>query len=54
MSVANIRRSALVLGTLGVGLTLVFHWMVFFWVPTERTLGISQRIFYIHVPASSI
>jgi heme exporter protein C len=26
--------------------------MVFFWVPTERTLGISQRIFYIHVPAA--
>ena len=20
------------------------------WVPTERTLGISQRIFYVHVP----
>jgi heme exporter protein C len=52
MSVAAIRRSALVLGVLGVGLTLLFHRMVFFWVPTERTLGISQRIFYIHVPAA--
>jgi heme exporter protein C len=52
MSLAAIRRSALILGVLGVGLTLLYHWMVFFWVPTERTLGISQRIFYIHVPAA--
>jgi heme exporter protein C len=26
--------------------------MVFFWVPTESTMGIVQRIFYIHVPAA--
>ena len=25
-------------------------WMVFFWVPTEASLGVSQRIFYFHVP----
>ncbi|MDE0082704.1 MAG: cytochrome c biogenesis protein CcsA [Gammaproteobacteria bacterium] len=49
MTLGSIRRSALVLGIVGVVLTLVFHWMVFFWVSTEATLGISQRIFYIHV-----
>jgi len=27
-------------------------YMIFMWVPTEQTLGISQRIFYIHVPSA--
>ena len=49
MSLRSIRQSVLILGFLGVSLTLLFHWMVFFWVSTEATLGISQRIFYIHV-----
>ncbi len=52
MSLKTIRWSALVLGVLAIGLTLVFHWMVFFWVSTEATLGIVQRIFYIHVPSA--
>lgn len=39
-------------GALGVALALLLHWMVFFWVPTERTMGIAQRIFYVHVPAA--
>jgi len=39
-------------GMVGLALTLVLHWMVFFWVPTERTMGVVQRIFYIHVPAA--
>lgn len=30
-----------------VALTL---YLVFFWVPTEANLGVSQRIFYFHVP----
>ena len=30
-----------------MGLTL---YVVFFWVPTEVNLGVSQRIFYFHVP----
>ena len=25
-------------------------YMIFMWVPTEQNLGISQRIFYLHVP----
>ena len=39
-------------GAAGVLVTLLLHWQVFFWVPTERTMGIVQRIFYIHVPAA--
>lgn len=52
MSLATIRRTALALGFLGVGLTVFFHWQVFFWVPTEASMGVVQRIFYIHVPAA--
>ncbi len=40
-----------VLATLGVTTFIVLHWMVFFWVPTESTMGVVQRIFYIHLPA---
>ena len=41
-------RDALLLASAALmGLTL---WMVFFWVPTEANLGVSQRIFYFHVP----
>jgi heme exporter protein C len=27
---------------------------IFFWVPTEKQLGLSQRIFYWHVPAATV
>jgi heme exporter protein C len=36
---------------LGIGMLVTLHWMVFFWVNTESTMGVVQRIFYIHVPA---
>ena len=29
---------------------LVILYLIFIWVPTERNLGVSQRIFYFHVP----
>ncbi len=48
----KIRWSGAVLGTLGLALVLVVHWQVFYWVSTERTMGVVQRIFYIHVPAA--
>ena len=51
MSQKQIRWAIGVLGTLGIATVIVLHWMVFFWVPTESTMGIVQRIFYIHVPA---
>ena len=52
MTQKQTRLAVGVLGTLGVAAILLLHWMVFFWVPTESTMGLVQRIFYIHVPAS--
>ena len=47
----RVRRTvgdALLVGSaLMMALTL---YMVFIWVPTEQNLGVSQRIFYFHVP----
>jgi heme exporter protein C len=40
------------LTTLGILGVLLLHWQVFFWVPTESTMGVVQRIMYIHVPAA--
>ena len=48
----KIRWSGTVMSVLGLAMVLIVHWMVFFWVPTERTMGVVQRIFYIHVPAA--
>ena len=33
-------------------LMLVNMYLIFMWVPTEQNLGISQRIFYVHVPVA--
>jgi heme exporter protein C len=52
MQLGRMTLSAAVLGVLGVLSVLVLHWMVFFWVPTESTMGIVQRIFYVHVPSA--
>ncbi len=49
---AKVRWLGAILGVVGLALTLVLHWQVFFWVSTERTMGVVQRIFYIHVPAA--
>ncbi|MCH8871018.1 MAG: cytochrome c biogenesis protein CcsA [Chloroflexi bacterium] len=42
-----VRDILLVASALLMGLTLV---LIYFWVPTEQNLGVSQRIFYFHVP----
>ena len=42
-----VRDVLLVASALAMGITL---YMVFMWVPTEQNLGVSQRIFYFHVP----
>lgn len=44
---------AWLLGLAGAA-TLVTVYLVFLWVPTERTMGIIQRIFYFHVPAAMV
>ena len=31
-------------------LMVVTLYLIYFWVPTERNLGVSQRIFYFHLP----
>ena len=41
------RRGLLYASAALMGVTL---YAVFFWVPTELNLGVSQRIFYFHVP----
>jgi heme exporter protein C len=48
----RLRWAGATLGIAGVLLTFLLLWEVFFWVPTERTMGVVQRIFYIHVPAA--
>lgn len=52
MKPGKARRWGIALTTLGVTTILLVHWMVVFWVPTEATMGVVQRIFYIHVPAA--
>jgi heme exporter protein C len=55
MSTSEVRRSGIVgvsLATLGLlGLVGVYA-LSFFWVSTEASQGVAQRIFYIHVPAA--
>ncbi len=52
MQQSTMRNLSIGLGLLGVLGVILFHWMVFFWVPTEASMGIVQRIFYIHLPAA--
>lgn len=52
MSITGIRRAGTVLAALGLlGLGYVY-WLSFFWVSTEASQGIVQRIFYVHPPAA--
>lgn len=52
MESSGLRTTGTALAALGVAGVIVLHWMVFFWVPTEATQGVIQRIFYIHVPSA--
>jgi heme exporter protein C len=47
----GIRWASVATTLVGVAMLVTLHWMVFFWVNTESTMGVVQRIFYIHVPA---
>ena len=44
---APFRDALLVASAVSMAITL---YLVFMWVPTEQNLGVSQRIFYFHVP----
>ncbi|MFB3140166.1 MAG: cytochrome C assembly protein, partial [Candidatus Acidiferrales bacterium] len=45
---------SLALFALGVLLVLIAWYQVFVVVPTERTMGVIQRIFYIHLPSAFV
>lgn len=50
----GLRRWATILTAVG-GLGVIGAlWMVFFYVPTEREMGVMQRIYYIHIPTAWI
>jgi heme exporter protein C len=51
-SLASTRRWALGLSLAAAVGVLATLWMVFFYVPTESTMGVVQRIFYVHVPSA--
>ena len=42
------------LGVISAILMLCTVYLIFIWVPTEQNLGVSQRIFYFHVPLAWI
>jgi heme exporter protein C len=46
------RRSGTALTVLGFAGLIVVYALSFFWVSTEATQGVAQRIFYVHVPAA--
>lgn len=46
------RRWAAALSVLAAGAMLWAFWMIFFYVPTELSMGVVQRIFYVHVPSA--
>lgn len=54
MTLRKAGRLGIVLATVGTGGVLFSHWMIFLWVPTEATMGIIQRINYVHVPSAWI
>ena len=35
-------------------LTVLTLWLIFIWVPTESSMGIVQRAFYVHVPIAML
>ena len=51
-SLAGTRRWAIALNVLAAIAIAGALWMVFFYAPTERTMGVVQRIFYVHVPSA--
>jgi heme exporter protein C len=49
-----LRRWGAALMLLGGVAVIGALWMVYFYVPTEREMGIIQRIYYIHIPTAWI
>lgn len=51
-SYVSTRRWAAVLSVLAAAAIIWTFYLIFFWVPTERTMGVVQRIYYIHLPSA--
>jgi heme exporter protein C len=51
-SLSNVRKWAKWLTVIGGIAVVGALWLVFFYAPTEREMGVMQRIFYIHVPTA--
>jgi heme exporter protein C len=49
---ATVRRWGTILIALGGAGVVGALWMVFFYAPTEREMGVIQRIYYIHIPTA--
>lgn len=46
------RRWGYALAFLAAAALLATYWMIFFYAPTERSMGVVQRIYYVHVPSA--
>ena len=46
------RITAAILSVLAAGTMLWAFYLIFFYAPTERQMGVVQRIFYVHVPSA--
>jgi heme exporter protein C len=51
-SLQGVRRWSVGLGFAAAATLVASFWMIFFYAPTEREMGIVQRIFYVHVPSA--
>lgn len=51
-SLAGTWRWASGLAVVAAVALLAAFWMIFFYAPTEREMGLVQRIFYVHVPSA--
>lgn len=51
-SLSGSRRWGYALAVLATAALLATFWMIFFYAPTEREMGIVQRIYYVHVPSA--
>ena len=52
MTIKSMRRAGTSLAVLGLLGMLLVYTLSFFWVSTEASQGVAQRIFYVHVPAA--
>jgi heme exporter protein C len=52
MQISGMRKAGTALTVVGLAGMALVYWLSFFWVSTELSQGVAQRIFYVHVPAA--